>query len=97
MKNQKLDRDGTRVRDHMFQFRVAPGQYDLTMNVVPFSEQGQLTVTGVEGGPLTLSVQKKNPVTTARVSVTGEQSVVGIRVENDYGHFNWVSCVETLE
>jgi hypothetical protein len=97
LKGQDLDRDGTRVRDHMFQFRVAPGEYDLMMKVVPFEEQGQLTVTGVEGGPLTLPVQKKNPVTTIRIKVTGERPVIGIRVDNDYGHFTWVSCVETID
>ena len=97
LKGQELDRDGTRVRDHMFQFRVAPGEYDLLMKVVPFEEHGQLTVTGVAGGPLTLPVQKKNPVTTTRIKVTGERPVIGIRVDNDYGHFTWVSCVETID
>ena len=97
LKNQKLDRDSSRVRDHLFKYRVAPGEYDLTMKVVPFSEQGQLTITGVVGGPLTLSVQKKIPVTSVRIRVTGERPVVGIRVENDYGHFTWVRCVETME
>ena len=67
------------------------------MKVVPFEEQGQLTVTGVAGGPLTLPVQKKNPVTTTRIKVTGERPVIGIRVDNDYGHFTWVSCVETID
>ena len=97
MKNQKLDRDATKVRDHVFQFRVVPGEYDLTMNVVPFSEHGQLTVTGVAGGPLMLPVQKKSPITTTRIKVTGEQPVVGIQVKNDYGLFAWISCVETIE
>ena len=97
MKGQKLDRDGTRVRDHEFRFRVAPGEYDLQMKVVPFGEQGQLTVTGVAEGPLTVRVQKKSPVTTTKIKVTGEKPVVGIRIENDYGHFIWASCVETFE
>ena len=72
MGGQKLDRDGTRVRDHVFRFRVAPGQYDLAMKVVPFNDQGQLTVTGIVGGPLTLDVQKKDPVKTLRIKVTGD-------------------------
>lgn len=97
MKGEKLDRDSTRVRDHRFLFRVVPGEYDLTMQVVPFGEQGQLTVTGVASGPLTLRVKKKTPVTTARIRVSGERPVVGIRVENDYGHFTWVRCVETFK
>ena len=50
---------------------------DLTMSVVPFSEQGQLAVTGVEGGPLTLPIEKKSPVTTARIQVTGRRPVIG--------------------
>ena len=97
LKGQDLDRDGTRVRDHPFQFRVVPGEYDLTMKVVPFEEQGQLTVTGVEEGPLTLPVQKKNPVTNTKIKATSEKPVIGIRVNNDYGHFIWISCVETIE
>ncbi len=97
LKGQALDRDGTRVRDHLFQFRVVPGEYELVMKVVPFEEQGQLTVTGVAEGPLTLPVQKKNPVTKTKIKVTSEKPVIGIRVNNDYGHFIWISCVETIE
>ena len=96
MGGQKLDRDGTRVRDHVFQFRAAPGQYDLVMKVVPFNSEGHLTVTGVQGGPLTLEVQKKAPVKTLRIEVTGEDPVIGIRINNDYGHFRWISCVEAM-
>jgi hypothetical protein len=97
MRGQKLDRDGTRVREHEFRFRVAPGEYDLVMKVVPFNEEGQLTVSGVVGGPLHVAVRKKSPITTVRIRVAGDRPVIGIRVEGDYGHFIWVSCVETIE
>ena len=98
MGGQKLDRDGTRVRDHVFQFRVAPGQYDLALTVAPFNDQRQLTVTGVVGGPLRLDVpQKKNPMKALRITVSEDQPVIGIQLNNDYGHFRWISCVETLE
>ena len=97
MGTQRLDRDGTRVHDHVFQFRVAPGKYDLAMKVVPFSDRGQLTVTGVQGGPLTLDVRKKDPVQTVRIEVTDDAPVIGIQVNNDYGHFRWISCIEVME
>ena len=98
MGGRKLDRDGTRVRDHVFQFRVAPGQYHLAMMVVPFNDQRQLTVTGVVGGPLTLDVpRKKDPVKTLRITVSDDQPVIGIQLNNDYGHFRWISCVEAEE
>ena len=61
MGGQKLDRDGTRVRDHVFRFRVQPGQYDLVMSVVPFTDQRQVIVTGVDGGPLTLDGPEEGP------------------------------------
>ena len=54
MGGQKLDRDGTRVRDHVFRFRVVPGEYDLVMSVVPFNDRSQVIVSGADGGPLTL-------------------------------------------
>jgi hypothetical protein len=94
MGGQKLDRDGTRVRDHVFRFRVAPGQYDLAMKVVPFNDQGQVTVTGSEAGPLTLAVEKKDPIKTLNIKVTGTAPVIGIQLNNDYGHFRWISCIE---
>jgi hypothetical protein len=94
---QKLDRDATRVRDHVFRFRVAPGQYDVALSVVPFNDQGQVIVTGVEGGPLTLDVFKKDPVKSLKIKLTGSDPVVGIQVQNDYGHFHWISCVEAME
>jgi hypothetical protein len=97
MAKQKLDRDGTRVRDQLFQFRVAPGRYDLTMNVAPFGDPGQVTVSGVAGGPLKVEVRKKNPVTTLQVEVAGEKPTIGIQINNDYGHFRWISCVEVLQ
>ena len=97
MGGQKLDRDGTRVRDHVFRFRVAPGQYDLTIKVVPFSDRGQLTVTGGEAGPLELAVEKKDPVKTLKIKVTGEAPVIDIQLDNDYGHFRWISCIESME
>ncbi len=97
MGGQKLDRDGTRVRDHVFRFRVAPGQYDLTIKVVPFNDQGQLTVTGLVSGPLTLDVKKKNPEETVRIQVTADSPVISIQLNNDYGHFRWIRCVEVLE
>ena len=97
LKGQDLDRDATRVREQVFQFDVAPGEYDLVMKVVPFEEHGQLIVSGVDGGPLTLPVEKKKPVTTTRVKASGERPMIGIRVDNDYGHFTWISCVETIQ
>ena len=97
MGGQKLDRDGTRVRDHVFRFRVAPGQYDLVMSVVPFTDQRQVTVTGVDGGPLTLDVRKKDPVQSLKIKVTGNSPVIGIQINNDYGHFRWISCIEAHE
>jgi hypothetical protein len=96
MKGQNLDRDGTRVRDHVFRFRVAPGQYDLQMSVVPFSERGQVIVTGIEEAPLTLDVRKKNPVQSLQIKAAGNEPVIGVQLPNDYGHFRWISCVETL-
>ena len=96
MGRQKLDRDGTRVRNHVFRFRLAPGQYDLQMSVVPFNDQGQVIVTGVDGGPLTLDVRKKDPVQTLKIKVAGNEPVIGIQVSNDYGHFRWISCIESL-
>ena len=97
MKGRKLDRDGTRVRDHVFRFRVVPGQYDLVMSVVPFNDQSQVIVAGIERSPLTLDVQKKDPVKSLRIKVTGSDPVIGIKVSNDYGHFRWISCVEAME
>ncbi|TWT84416.1 hypothetical protein CA13_58940 [Planctomycetes bacterium CA13] len=96
MGNAKLDRDGTRVRDHVFQFSIAPGRYDLTMKVVPFSDRGQLNVTGVVGGPLTIDVQKDDPVKTFQIEVAGDDPVLGVQVNNDYGYFRWIRCVECL-
>jgi len=96
MKGQNLERDGTRVRDHVFQFRVEPGQYDLQMSVVSFSERGQVIVSGIEGGPLTLDVRKKDPVKNVQIKVAGNEPVIGIQLQNDYGHFRWIRCVETL-
>jgi len=87
MGGQKLDRDGTRVRDHIFRFRIAPGQYELVMKVVPFNDQGQVTVTGVGRGPLTIDVEKKNPVKTLRIKATGDKPKIGIQLNNDYNHF----------
>ena len=97
MGGQKLDRDGTRVRDHEFRFRVAPGQYDLAMNVVPFNDQSQVIVTGVEGGPVTLDVRKKDPVKSLKIKATGNDPVIGIHVNNDYGHFRWIRCIEAMD
>ncbi len=96
MGSRKLDRDGTRVREHVFRFRVAPSEYDLALMVVPFNDQRQLTVTGVVGGPLTLDIpRKKDPLKTLRITVSGDQPVIGIQLNEDYGHFRWISCVET--
>ena len=97
MKNEKLDRDATRVRDQEFRFRVASGEYDLTLKVVPFQEQGTLTISGAARGPITLNVEKANPITTTRIKVSGNGAIIGIRLEGDYGHFTWIKCVETLE
>lgn len=97
MGGQKLDRDGTRVRDHVFRFRVQPGQYDLVMSVVPFTDQREVIVTGVDSGPLTLTVRKKDPVQSLKIKVTGDEPVIGIQIENDYGHFRWISCIEAHE
>jgi len=97
MGNQKLDRDGTRVRDHVFRFRVQPGRYELAMSVVPFTDQRQVTVTGVDGGPLTLTVRKKEPVQCVQIQVTGNEPAIGIQIQNDYGHFRWLRCIEALE
>ena len=97
LRGRKLDRDGTRVRGQVFRFRVQPGQYDLQFSVVPFREQSQVIVTGIDGGPLTLAIQNKTPVQNLRISVTGQDPVIGIQVKNDYGHFRWVSCVEVLD
>ena len=95
---QKLERDGTRVRDHVFRFRVAPGQYDLAMMVVPFNDKRHLTVTGVVGGPLRSDIpQKKDAMKTLGITVLEDQPVIGIQLNNDYGHFRWISCVETLD
>ena len=96
MGSRKLDRDGTRVRDQVFRFRVAPGAYDLAMKVVPFGDRGQLTVTGTAAGPLTLDVVKKDPVKTLRINATGEAPTVGVQVHNDYGHFRWIRCVAAM-
>ncbi len=97
MGGQKLDRDGTRVRDHVFRFRVQPGQYDLVMSVVPFTDQREVIVTGVDSGPLTLTVRKKDPVQCLKIKVTGDEPVIGIQIKNDYGHFRWISCIEAHE
>lgn len=97
MGNQKLDRDATRVRDHVFQFRVESGQYDLVMSVVPFTDQRQVIVTGVDGGPLTLTVRKKDPVQKLKIKATGKEPLIGIQIKDDYGHFRWLSCIEAFE
>jgi hypothetical protein len=97
MGGQKLDRDGTRVRDHVFRFRVATGQYDLSIKVVPFNEQGQVTITGSSEGPLKLDVKKKDPEKTIRIRTTAEAPVISIQLNNDYGHFRWIRCVEVLD
>jgi hypothetical protein len=98
MGGRKLDRDGTRVRDHLFQFRVAPGQYDLALMVVPFNDARRLTVTGVVGGPLTLEIPRKDdPLRTLRITASGDRPVIGIQLNDDYGHFRWIRCVQTLE
>jgi hypothetical protein len=94
---QKLDRDGTRVRDHVFRFRVQPGTYDLAMSVVPFGDQRQVIINGVDGGPLSPTVRKKDPVQHLKVKATGAAPVISIQLENDYGHFRWISCIESLE
>lgn len=96
MRGQKLDRDGTRVRDHVFRFRITPGNYDLQMSVTPFKDLSQVTVTGIDDGPLTLDVAKKEPVQSLTIRVTGSDPVIGIQIQNDYGHFRWISCVEAL-
>jgi hypothetical protein len=78
----------------VFRFRVEPGKYDLVLSVAPFTDQRQVTVTGVDGGPLTLTVRKKDPVQSLKIKVTGHEPVIGIQIKNDYGHFRWISCIE---
>ena len=85
------------MRDHLFQFRVKPGQYDLTMKVVPFKEQSELIVTGAQEGVLNLAVNKNKPETTVRITMTADSPVIGIQLTDDYGHFTWISCVKVLE
>ena len=85
LRGQKLDQDGTRVRDHTFRFRVAPGEYDLEMKVVPFKDKSQLTIGGVVGGPMTVPVRKGSPVTKLRIRAAGEGAAVAVRIEDDYG------------
>ncbi len=97
MKSEKLDRDSTKVREHLFRFRVEPGQYDLKMKIVPYSEQGQVTISGTAAGPLTLPVEKENPVTTTRITVLAQQPVVSVGLVNDYGLFTWISCIEAID
>lgn len=96
MGSQKLDRDGTRVREHVFRFRVQPGSYDLAMSVVPFSDQSQVIISGVDGSPLSQTVRKKDPVQHLKIKTTGAAPVISIQLENDYGHFRWISCIESL-
>ena len=67
------------------------------MSVVPFSDRSQVTISGIDDGPLTLDVQKNEPVTSLKFKVSGPDSVVGIQINNDYGHFRWINCIETLQ
>jgi hypothetical protein len=77
---------------------VAPGQYDLALMVVPFNDARRLTVTGVVGGPLTLEIPRKDdPLRTLRITASGDRPVIGIQLNDDYGHFRWIRCVQTLE
>ena len=67
------------------------------MSVVPFNDGNQVIITGVDGGPLTLEVQKKDPVKSLKINASGNDSVIGIQISNDYGHFRWINCTETLQ
>ena len=64
---------------------------------VPFNDQGQLTVTGTVAGLLTLDVEKNDPVKTLRIKVTSDAPVIGIQLNNDYGHFRCISCIAAME
>jgi len=81
----------------VFRFRVQPGQYDLVMSVVPFTDQREVIVTGVDSGPLTLTVRKKDPVQSLKIKVSSKRTGIGIQIKNDYGHFRWISCIEAHE
>ncbi len=94
---QKLDRDGTRVRDQIFRFRVAPGHYDLAIRVTPFQDNRQLTVTGVAEVPLTIDIGKEDLAKTLRIEASGDRPVIGIQLNDGYGHFRWIRCIQTLE
>jgi len=65
--------------------------------VVPFTDQRQVILSGVAGGPLTLTVRKKDPVQSLKIKVTGNSPVIGIQITDDYGHFRWISCIEAHE
>ena len=56
-----------------------------------------MIVTGVDGGPLTLTVRKKDPVQKLKIKATGKEPLIGIQIKDDYGHFRWLSCIEAFE
>jgi len=33
----------------------------------------------------------------SKITVTKDNPVIGIQIDDDYGHFTWISCVEVLE
>ncbi len=93
----KLNRDSVRVRDHVFKFRVEPGEYTLRFNIEPFTDAAEVIVTGADDGPITINVPKKEPLTALDISITGASADVGIHVVDDYAHMYWITCVEKLD
>ncbi len=93
--NDALNRDSTRVRDHLFRFAIEPGQYRLMIRIEPFDDAAEVLVTGADDSPLTLRVTKREPTASADITVR-EGGSIAVQVADDYANLCWISCVEKL-
>lgn len=87
-----LERDSTRLnKDVAFQFRAAPGRYNLQISAATIGGKTQLTISGATGGEKVLEVARDD----APLSTTIEVGAAPLALRfGDYTDLKWISLTE---
>ncbi|WOO40734.1 discoidin domain-containing protein [Rubellicoccus peritrichatus] len=94
--NQKADRDSVKVRGQVFSFKADPGSYKLEIKAEPYGKAADVKVRYNGGDPITLKIEKDNPIAIAEIVVTEDNTKVDIEIEELPADLFWINCVEVI-